>query len=370
MKQNKQKFALTTIFILIICICVMLSSTICIFAVNQQNPTYESIIKNMTDKEISKFKQIKDFEENKYSLFELENNGYFIFCNSSNELLEWSVEAKSPYLNISENLYYAGLQSYYYKSENNYYNINSNKLVSNDEISKLTDISKKIQSSSKKVMQERQTRATPSNNNKYVSQSNIFENMTSHCGYATDKYDGTGLCGYIALAMIIDYYYIQDTTAWIKNSSYVQIFNGKYVPTEELTHELRRIGKYECGYADSGTTSVSIKNVATKYASNVGISIQKTDLTLFISYNTIRNHIINSRPVILFGSFTNPTTGKKGNHAVVCYGTYDYGVGAKGYITHFGYEDQTSPGYRYNGIGISTGLSDAQLGSIFSMWRV
>ena len=72
------------------------------FFVEQMNKEYES---NVT---LNKIKQLKDLENNTYTLLECKPTGYIIICDDSNTMVEYSAFSISPYIDYYNNLYYFG----------------------------------------------------------------------------------------------------------------------------------------------------------------------------------------------------------------------------------------------------------------------
>ena len=78
---------------------------------------YEQIITVTFEDELEtdSVKELRDFNERKYTLIETNPSGYFIFEDDSKTLIEGAPKSPSPYLNQYSNLYYGGPQQYYAK---------------------------------------------------------------------------------------------------------------------------------------------------------------------------------------------------------------------------------------------------------------
>src|SRR5690625_2103942 len=79
-----------------------------------QNKRLYSLAKNHIERDmlggkqtqIERVKELKDFNDNIYTLFELKPTGYIIYHNESGKFIEYSLESPSPYLGHHEELYY------------------------------------------------------------------------------------------------------------------------------------------------------------------------------------------------------------------------------------------------------------------------
>lgn len=64
-------------------------------------------------REIERIKELKDFTDAVYTLFELSPIGYIIYHNDSGIVFEYASKSESPYLGYNDNLYYGGMMNYF-----------------------------------------------------------------------------------------------------------------------------------------------------------------------------------------------------------------------------------------------------------------
>ncbi|MGN0761211.1 MAG: putative cysteine peptidase [Christensenellales bacterium] len=319
-------------------------------------------------------KQLQDFNGKEYILIETIPCGYYIFDKKESVMIEGSIDAVSPYVNYFDNIVYGGAMNYYINHGQEYFDLKNNEYITVNTINALKEISsflsdntqlmcanKRIKNKSIFSTSESSTAGT----SYYVYNYRSISNLSSNFGYYSipDEEDPSirhGICGYIAAALAINYNYINKSSKWIVNPTYHNPNNQ--APTIAFVEHLVQIGS-NLGFSNS-TYSSQIRDIVNNYINGLNINESHTSLwTPFFTFTTIKNHIKNDRPVILFGSlpkFPKIENDTKINHAVLCFGVLD-GILADYYYVHYGWDG-------YNNIMLST--SNATLGSIYSTWGV
>lgn len=83
---------------------------------------------------VDQVKTLSDLAGNEYKLIECKPTGYFIIHPESGILVEYAVDAKSPYEGIDSDLYYGGPTYYYVKSEGNFVHTVLGTTIDNDKL--------------------------------------------------------------------------------------------------------------------------------------------------------------------------------------------------------------------------------------------
>lgn len=192
---------------------------------------------------------------------------------------------------------------------------------------------------------------------KTIEHPEFFENL-AHCGYMSI---GDGICGFIALGTLIAYNdkYVNDDVMddvyWEDDDK--NLLNS--VNTAGITVSAANVISkklYDLDPKDS-TTAIHIHDVSEKYLDEVGLSANHTSrVKPFFTESTVRSHIDDGIPVILFGNV--PYQYKDGtcNHAVVAYG---YSADEDSFIVHYGWENNYYPDVKID-------LGYFSLGSIYA----
>lgn len=305
-------------------------------------------------------KYLTDLSGDKYILGECQPIGYFIYHINSGNLVEYSLTSYSPYLNLSGELIYLGPTQYYTVEDQRLVHTITDEKVSSDLLNTMMSTKKlmsaalmenKVEENINYVLQKSEKTINSlekvQTGNKYIADYDCIRNLTTDedMGYATQ---GDGLCGYVAASITLLYYdntsnrdFIDDYTFLITSGGYKKFYNGSFTMYLRTTY----------GDKDA-TTAFSIDNVIIDYCASRGISLQVYS-TLLPRTSTMKGHIDNNNPVILFGNLYSPKHNKNVNHAVTVYG---YTTNSK-FIAHYGWED-------YYNIYVS---SDLPWGSAFAI---
>lgn len=334
---------------------------------------------------ISEIKDVYDFAGNKYTLVELEPEGYILFHDESGVFVEYSSRTVSPYIGIYNELYYAGPKEYYSKdlsssrlSSNSveYKNTIVDRTLSEDDITnydyegicdrmnevlitgKNENIVNYIQNDialqkyevsslignygfSQDVQEENEDpQRTSTYNGLTVVEGYNFFTRLNLCG---DNKDGT--CGYLAAGMLLAYHTYWNGANYIPSNYLTWLCsNGIYYPilSNELHTDLVNVGE-DLGYGYA-TTSREIRYTVNKYLSDRGESTNWVDEWFPVACNQlIMTAINNEKPVVWFGEVFNNTFNDQTwfQHALVVYG-YDFSL-LSGFcaIAHFGWTNAT-----------------------------
>lgn len=312
-----------------------------------------------TSMEFNEAKIIHDFVGNIFYVVECSPAGYFIYNPTTDSVVESSQRGVSPYKEVNGDLYYGGA-TYYYSLKNNSYThtISNNEILTEDDVAVLKSNCRTAYnnlvvacSEKKSLMSQRVVES----NDVTVYQPQFFRNLT-HCGYI----DG-GVCGFIALGMLIAYKdkFIDDS---VMNNQYWESGGGtltsKNTPNITVSSETVISKKlYDLAPKDS-TTAIHISDVCKLYLAEVGLTAEHTcRVKPLFTEAAVRNLIDDNVPVILFGNL--PYQYQDGNcmHAVVAYG---YSADKSSFIVHYGWEGT----HCYTDVKVNIGYFG--LGSIYA----
>lgn len=290
---------------------------------------------------INSIKTVCDFAGNIFTVIECEPTGYYIYHNESGIFTEYSTSAQSPYLDLSEDIFYGGPTYYYVKNGENYIHT---VLGTNIPVSKTTEMSdvcnKKVEQlledNDRLIVNAVNSRSLISKNDQvvqnsvranevhYVPNDNIIRNMTGdNVGFYLPNPDSNGVCGYIAANMLLRYW---DARGAINLAS--KYTTSYAVKNAVLSKELRRVGGLH-NY-DDATTAIEISNVINHFAKENDIPAKSG---WGIGNFNIWGEIDKGRPSIVFGDLYNV-----GFHAVLAYGYEKIGL-AYNTFANFGWAD-------------------------------
>ncbi len=348
------------------------------------NSVFEYHLSTMEDSEnlnIAKIKSATDFIGNEYTIVECEPTGYMIYDNSNGIFTEYSSSAESPYLGIAGTIYYCGPANYFSLNSTESrveHTIKDNVYIALEDIEDYSvacmeykdaydsifnpivldyiENGNPSKSFAEIAMQNAAVYSTRSATGwQKITRADFFENLTAP-GYT----DG-GICGYIALGMILAYKdkfkndSIMDDRFWTDSSKtalvgYRRDSNGKIVVDANNNPILDSIGYYlydNFGGGDKGLTSIGIGNVGQKYFiqrnAEIGTNFQYSYLSRtipFFNRSVITNALDNNQPVILCGLFSNPSGGDNLKHCVVAY-AYRNGSNGLEYKVNFGWNNRS-----------------------------
>ena len=307
-------------------------------------------------------KELQDFDGNTFYVGECLPTGYFIYNPMTDTVVESSQRGISPYYNSVGELYYGG-PTYYYTLLNNTYThtIDSDEVLTNDSVAVLQancESAYEMLVEKASVRNDEVSLLAIEDDDKTIKHPEFFQNL-SHCGYISV---GDGICGFIALGMIIAYNdkYINDD---IMNDSYWEdpanktLLNSKNTSGLTISADTVISKKlYDLDPKDS-TTAIHIHDVSEKYLDEVGLTADHTSrVKPFFTESTVRNHIDDDIPVILFGNVPYQYKDGSCNHAVVAYG---YSADKDSFIVHYGWESSYYPDVKID-------LGYFSLGSIYA----
>lgn len=308
-------------------------------------------------------KNLKDFDNNDYILYEYEPTGYAIYNVSNGDVIEMSPYSQSPFVSYNTDLFYVPLIGYFVKiSNNSYYNIMSDTYITDtEEQTALIKVSEKVHADGLEYMDEDMLDIVYGNeeniNNKYshatyappvvtqpgngivtadkeVEYSWYFKwNKTE---FAYDSVTAGGSCGYIALGLLLGYHEFFNNKGYFSDTeviSFITKVNGN-PNNENIVPEIDDsfIQYLYNLYPKDGTISSDIMRVMNKFMDGKPISWGYYDRYIF--FGSAKSQIDDGYPVILFGKLPDINNVEKVNHAVVVYGYYE---DDSKLLTHYGW---------------------------------
>lgn len=331
----------------------------------------------------SNTKTLYDFAGNTYTLIECEPTGYMIMCDDSATMVEYAGSSPSPYLGLTDNLFYGG-PSYFYVYENGTYRHTvtdeifeynpgiqtfSNSEESTDYVAQACDEMHNdlVSDANQAALNFIETGIMPRKEiiGLYGETWTCVNNMAFFAGKTTSTkigYKPGGYCGYIAAAMLIGYYdtFIRDCMddGWLymSGTGINRHFTG-YGLVDRL---------FGFGNGNNSSTSTTIRQAMNAYFKYYGYNLGSYDMiTPFFSGTTLKNLIDKNTPSILFGDLGNATRpinnnadaeiGQKGgNHAVVIYGYKKGGTGGALYsfLAHYGWSNYSMSTINYKSYSV------------------
>ncbi len=319
-------------------------------------------------REIERIKELKDFTDAVYTLFELSPIGYIIYHNDSGIVFEYASKCESPYLGYNDNLYYGGMMNYFYKENDIYYNtLIKYETVSEEESEYLIDNSsiiynKNLESpdqtnldfvngkvnietvvSSWKSEEEIMPLATQDQPS--ISMEDFFKPLTTSYSMGYTTVGNSGVCGYIAANLVLAY----NTLAYddsLVSDTYLDKTNKK-LKGSALTRELiRQHGKDPDADSIAGTTADSMGDCVRNYLKNVSGGTKNWKVTTWWGIINSQGAIKKNQPPILFGNYKTPDDTGSINHAVVAYGYTN-----SRYRVHYGWSGYSDVTLYQNAIG-------------------
>ena len=328
-------------------------------------------------------KTLLDFAGNTYTLIECEPTGYMIMCDDSATMVEYAGDSPSPYLGLTENLYYGGPSFFFVYEDGQYrHTITNDILINNPSLhtrsADTTDeaVSISAQMHSDLVSDSNQTALNYIENGimprteiigLYGESWTCVNNMAFFAGKTTSTqigYRDGGYCGYIAAAMLIGYFdtfirdCIDDGWLYMSGSGIHRHFTGPGLVN-------RLFNQFSNGNHNS--TSTTIRQTLNAYFKYYGYDLGSYDMiTPFFSGTTLKNWIDKTTPIVLFGDIgyatrpkpednTDVETGPRGDtHAVVVYGYKKGGTGGSIYsfLAHYGWERYSTSTINYKSYSV------------------
>lgn len=330
------------------------------------NLTLNHIAVNMdASASISSTKQLIDFDDNAYTLFELSPIGYAIYHIASGKYVEYAEDSYSPYLGYNSNLYYGGGMQYYCLQNNEFkHTLKSDLSIPTSSITEMAIDSREMSNAfCNNVSSENLSYINDGTNSGDIAairgivaqkDSLLTRTTTARIGMTTFfpalststqmGYRGGGVCGYIATNLILGYNYFAFDYGLISNGSFVD-FNNKTMNGPGLTNRLLELaGEDPSGTNFSGTYSYDMFVVIGAYLNEVFNTEPWTYSWYFLNTN-VKSTLDDGYPVVIFGSLKQPN-GASGNinHAVVAYDYANYGFlnASRKYRVHYGWSGYAS----------------------------
>lgn len=304
-------------------------------------------------------KILSDLSGNQFELIELGEQGYMIYDAESGKYLEEALESPSPYLGLSDNLYYFGPLNYYqlvdgkfvhtvfpdYKYEISYDEgrsvqsafdtaLQRSRLQKDTEMLELMELNPNL-ATSRDSIQARIAAQSATATNKYIPNHSYIKDAVY-----PPNVDGT--CGYTAACLILNYWH--NVNGNVIDSEFLDSDGNLLTGSNDYTLQDKLLS-----YGGSASSwGLTIRDVLIDYCNEYGIAATST---YYITNFDIFAEIGRKRPVIVFGYFPNdPTQVTRGKvfHAVTAYGTSTSGTLTK-LIVHYGWDG-------YNHVTLDGGL--------------
>ena len=292
-------------------------------------------------------KILSDLNGNHFELIELGEQGYMIFDTVSGKYLEEALESPSPYLGLSDNLYYFGPLNYYQLVDGRFvhtvfpdeYEISYNegltaqsafdtawqrsRLQKDTEMLALMDLDPNSAVSRNSIQTQISTQSTQATN-EYIPYYSYIKNAV----YPPNVND---TCGYTAACLILNYWHKVEGN--VINSAFLDSNGNLLTGSNDYTLQDKLLS-----YGNSASSwGLTIRDVLIDYCNEYGVAATST---YYVTNFDIFAEIGRDRPVIVFGYFpNNPTQVTRGNvfHAVTAYGTSTSGLLTK-LIVHYGWD--------------------------------
>ena len=320
------------------------------------------MIDNVDNLTIANVKTAHDLAGNEYKIIECAPSGYMIFNEETGVFTEYSSTASSPYLGYDLNLVYCGPTFYYVEDStgdlhhliNTFEEIDSDvKAIftqsCNDYYATLVADTNQLvvdylngdyqnQTFLQIVTATTQVQATPRTTTYgYLQNYEFFYNM-QQCGYYSPP-GSNGICGYIALGMLIAYKEKYNSSANYMDDIYWSdpTHNNLKGGTDSLAWHLR--SNYG---SDDSTYSTTIKETSQAYFTGRGVVVNHvSEWWGSFTKGTIMDSIDDDNPVLIFGSLFNPQNPDDNiNHGVVAYKYSDESglFGDTTFTAHYGWD--------------------------------
>lgn len=303
-------------------------------------------------------KILSDLNGNQFELIELGEQGYMIFDAESGKYLEEALESPSPYLGLSDNLYYFGPLNYYQLVDGKFIHT-----VFPDKYEISYDEGISVQSAFDTALQRSRLQKDTEmlalmelNPNSATSRESIQARISAQSAKAKNEYipsysyikdavyppNEEGTCGYTAACLILNYWH--NVEGDVIDSAFLDSNGDLLTGSDDYTLQDKLLS-YDGSASSWGLT---IRDVLIDYCNEYGVSATST---YYVTNFDIFAEIDRGRPVIVFGYFPNdptPVTRGKVFHAVTAYGTSTSGILSK-LIVHYGWDG-------YNHVTLDGGL--------------
>ena len=319
-----------------------------------------SLLENVS-LEVSEIKEAHDFAGNLYYVTEFSPDGYMITQADTQQIIEYCLDAASPYYGIDSEIYYIGPTYYYYEDNGVYKHTFYDETISEDNALKLVDISNSVYSeisdlsTDSDVLEATSAEVSPASTTTYTdtyapNSKTLLENLktTKEIGYYCPP-DSKGICGYIASGLML---------LWADKNYNNNLINdfiflnrtGKSFTGTNFTRLLRSYGTKDSSNAEGTLGAQSLKTVISDYCAATKCNITIGSQTI-ITKNKIISLLATS-PVLLTGNIVDASSDsiKYFYHDVVAYGYRIYSMGEPVLIVHYGFSNYSNVALYYNTI--------------------
>lgn len=287
-------------------------------------------------------KILSDLSDNHFELVEVGDTGYMIFDPQSGKYLEEALDSPSPYLGLSENLYYFGPLNYYQLSGDKFVHtvihneydmsfaecrslqsafdtaLQNSRTQKDTEVLALMQTNLNSRSSVNRLQSHFSARAT----NKYIPNYKYIKNAI----YPANE---NNTCGYTAACLILNYWH--KVKGNVIDSSFLDSNGNLKTTGNTLQDKLLSYGK------SNSSWGLTIRDVLIDYCNEYGVAATST---YYVTNFDIFAEVGRNRPVIVFGYFPDSPgqvqSRGKVFHAVTAYGTSTSGLVTK-LIVHYGW---------------------------------
>lgn len=332
--------------------------------------SYVGVINDEYDTDVSMgtVRTLEDFAGNGYTLVECEPEGYFIMCNDSATLVEYSGTSVSPYKGYQGDLYYGGAGYFFVKQNDNLYDIFNQCNVDSAYVQQLAQSSAELYAD---IMEEKNENMLAYLNGnavmrrtaslglyrktwKVVNNADFFRNKRTTVQMSYYANGNTAYSGYVCASMLLGYYDTFKGHYGLVNSNYMTgsgvnrnfcTYDGKSFTEAYLVRILNQEG------INHWSTSTQIRKAMDAYFRQQGSGLNSYDMIMpFFSSLTIKKQIDANNPVILCGNIEGPSTpsggqsGSGSDRAVLVYGYYKKSATKYAFLVHYaksGYSEST-----------------------------
>lgn len=287
-------------------------------------------------------KILSDLSDNHFELVEVGDTGYMIFDPQSGKYLEEALDSPSPYLGLSENLYYFGPLNYYQLSGDKFVHtvihneydmsfaecrslqsafdtaLQNSRTQKDTEVLALMQTNLNSRASVNRLQSHFSARAT----NKYIPNYKYIKNAI----YPANE---NNTCGYTAACLILNYWH--KVKGNVIDSSFLDSNGNLKTTGNTLQDKLLSYGK------SNSSWGLTIRDVLIDYCNEYGVAATST---YYVTNFDIFAEVGRNRPVIVFGYFPDSPgqvqSRGKVFHAVTAYGTSTSGLVTK-LIVHYGW---------------------------------
>lgn len=277
-------------------------------------------------------KILSDLSDNHFELVEVGDTGYMIFDPQSGKYLEEALDSPSPYLGLSENLYYFGPLNYYQLSGDKFVHtvihneydmsfaecrslqsafdtaLQNSRTQKDTEVLALMQTNLNSRASVNRLQSHFSARAT----NKYIPNYKYIKNAI----YPANE---NNTCGYTAACLILNYWH--KVKGNVIDSSFLDSNGNLKTTGNTLQDKLLSYGK------SNSSWGLTIRDVLIDYCNEYGVAATST---YYVTNFDIFAEVGRNRPVIVFGYFPDSPgqvqSRGKVFHAVTAYGTSTSGL--------------------------------------------